>query len=1456
MPLADLLDRLPSPIAIPLHSYLEEPDPRQRLWALCDSVELLLRLLVFVGIADLARREGKPPQPLRARLRTLIERPTLGRWADMAEAVARTQATQSDSLVPESAPLVQHTLLPLLDGGPDRSTERTSLLALRNRLAHGGGVARALAEPLLAAWREPFEQAMEGLAWLGELALVVRGPDGYGCLRGPTPEASPYAPRNLAAVAEALALADAVAVVRGEAALPLWPLVLYGPPHNLSSDYPQEESVPQIYQRQEDIHLQYTPLGGTACHSQAGDAALARFQELFHVDREPSPARASRCAVRDFRDRIRSLADRLVGRTVELATLRGVLDATPEGVIWVAGTAGIGKSSLLARVAQDRLDQPPSNTWVLPYWFDAGDERCQRETFLRFAIERLRGWLRTPPPEDGEESPKPLQQLRELLQHLDGRRVLFVLDGLDEITGRDPHFARDVPLGLRLPGVTWLCAGRPEQGLPQLFRPEIAHHPFPDGLSPMREGDIRAMLLENLTGELRKRLISQDRERGEAVINPFVDNVAKAARGLPLYVRLAINDIWAGRYRMLDAGERLPPSLNAYHEEHLRRCAVSSLQQILTPMVALLAVVHEEPTADMLAALLRQRTLIPAGEAGLTLVRDGLAALESMVRRKRDEDGRVRYALHHHSLRQHVQDSPRTRQAVETAREFLGDAALQVKPDAAAHYLYRHGILHLLDVNRQQEAQRLLSCFSYLMARLRALPDPDAVLGLAIDWQAIRRQNGAVESDISLWEAFFREREHVLLRGDKKWPAYKILLQLAVEHVDRSPVTQQAEAWLKQGNCDWVWLRNPKRPYFIGSDHCLRTFEGHQGPVVGARKLPDKRILSWSDDGNLHIWSLESSKPQLILKGHEGRIIGATILESGQILSWSTDGTVRLWHKESGRSSIFPSEPRYSKLFAELLGDGKIISYSEEIYDGRFCGGDIYVWDAETQEIIYKENLRCWESFEDRLKSIRPYPLYEEFQQWKKEFLKSRKSVYLGYSLKLIRLTGNLALCWSDSNICLWDYRTNEKIAEINDFFVKIEGAINFNDGKILSWHDKELTIWNFSNPETRVYYEGHLQKISGTILIAEDQFLSWSEDGTLRLWKINKEIDNNCLSIGKAKIRYLSKHKSNQHSDFCTIIKLSNGILLSWDFYIQKKLIAWISENSYRTWSMDFDHNLKHEDHGQLTESDDNLIKDYKSLLGSTSIIELKPGVILSGSACQVEIFDFHQRKIIARINAPKYSSFEGALLLPNEKILIWYDDEYVDSTDYCAPRAYNYTVLAKLGDNCILKQSEERIEGAALLPDQNILSWFGEDLKIWDQDFNLIASYSFKDASREAPELLWKREIDLRKRFEKSMFGDHYAETSDKKIQLLSRQNPTYQADNFKALFLGGTDFNDIPRHLKITAIWNEIDAKIYDSILNENGTLVITSEDGQVLFLKLYHGNRQISLSDLDHLIASGG
>jgi hypothetical protein len=92
----------------------------------------------------------------------------------------------------------------------------------------------------------------------------------------------------------------------------------------------------------------------------------------------------------------------------------------------------------------------------------------------------------------------------------------------------------------------------------------------------------------------------------------------------------------------------------------------------------------------------------------------------------------------------------------------------------------------------------------------------------------------AVQHDIELnnsdtlhqWATFARERAHILRRGNEYWPANRILLQLAMEHADDSPVTKAAEEWVAADHCDWTWLRSVRRPGHMKSNPCLLSFDG------------------------------------------------------------------------------------------------------------------------------------------------------------------------------------------------------------------------------------------------------------------------------------------------------------------------------------------------------------------------------------------------------------------------------------------------------------------------------------------------------------------------------------------------------------------------------------------------------------------------------------------------------
>src|SRR5262249_55657890 len=151
--------------------------------------------------------------------------------------------------------------------------------------------------------------------------------------------------------------------------------------------------------------------------------------------------------------------------------------------------------------------------------------RCHRAAFCRHAIRCLAGWpvlakSDVTPAEDPDRLYGQLAGLLDEAARLTADnprtrppRVLFVLDGMDEIERLDPEFAQ-VPFRLNRPNVVWVCAGRPERSLPQAFAPGRCTHVFAGGLPPMSDADIRGMLLDG-SGALKYDLLSLDTEQHE-----------------------------------------------------------------------------------------------------------------------------------------------------------------------------------------------------------------------------------------------------------------------------------------------------------------------------------------------------------------------------------------------------------------------------------------------------------------------------------------------------------------------------------------------------------------------------------------------------------------------------------------------------------------------------------------------------------------------------------------------------------------------------------------------------------------------------------------------------------------------------------------------------------------------------------------------------------------------------
>jgi WD40 repeat protein len=769
------LSAWPSVLAFSLQDYQREQQPILKLWLMCDVVELTLRLAAVVGLGELRASHNELPADLRAVLAGQIYMPTAGQWKGIVQQILQHLPQQSP--ITQDLTALFESIANLLDAPAEqtRSVEN-SLSTLRNEgLAHGAGVRKELAKKWLDNWQPRFEVAMAQQAkilttWL----LVCSTPEGLAALRGPSQRPHPICPPvGIAKEARAeLAAAenDAVVLVRGSIVRRLWPLTLFGKPRSgmgNEEDF-DAEPAPQLYSRNE-VTLQYTPIGSEKLWRSVGSTSAAEaFLRLF----TPPPIKRE---VGGFEQDLRNDAAALVGRREEVQRIQQLVAERRQGVLWMTGRPGIGKSFLMAKAAVDPLPEPASadarsqyeaamsKMLVLAFRFKTGDDRCSRDRFCQFALERLREWPGLQPPTDPKEDTKEAHQrkalslqLREVLGRVnaaDSWRVLILLDGLDELLEQeqpkhrqDPQsvalFVRELPASCReLPSVLWLCASRLEAALERAFTDDVCIPVFPvdaadadrNGVPPMDAADIRKMLLTVLEEPARRRLLDKDCESsdGQQIINDFVAKVAAYSQGLPLYVRFVIGEVKArGTLRHFDPTD-LPKSLDKFYARLIQRSTVGVLQQITTPLVATLAVAKEPLSREALLTLLRDRKILDPSPGEDQAARQfenvtqALAIVAPLLRVASTPDDKLGYAMTHHTLREFITDPHRCQdmhEPVTTARRALLDSCANVALlDSPAHmYLVRNAVSHLIEGERWDDLERLLTDIFFLDAKNKA----------------------------------------------------------------------------------------------------------------------------------------------------------------------------------------------------------------------------------------------------------------------------------------------------------------------------------------------------------------------------------------------------------------------------------------------------------------------------------------------------------------------------------------------------------------------------------------------------------------------------------------------------------------------------------------------------------------------------------------------------------------
>lgn len=1032
---ARAVETWPPIVAMPLRDLHSTEPARLRLWAAFDLLEMLARLMVVLGIAEITMaHRGRMPPDLIRELYDKIEEPTLGAWQSMAEAIAR-RVNELEAPLFKELPETVERLGRLLRGGVERANqhEENALIAVRNAYAHGKNITERRAAALLEVWQPKVDQLINNAGWLSDVELLARRADGaVERLAGSDCTASPVVPQPV----DMPARAGTTAMRRAERLVVLDPLIVFDAPQlDPEGSGPESDPALQVYARRGPMRLLFTPFGTDSVIQSLGAEALTEiFDKLFDLDAIRREAQ-ERDWVRDFAEDIQREARRMVGRAEESDQLWDAAATTHEGALWVDGPAGIGKSALMAWLAQqlvveaqEREYRADQQKWlILPYRFRAGNDRCRRNSFLKFILERLEAW-RGLAAESAESAKQrrgkvELQQIRQLLARVKPNRVILLTDGLDEIDRFDPSIVDEVLPQLQSESVLVVCFGRPEPRLLALRDRLRAIEPLPGGVPKMTLTDIRGLLFARID-RASARLIRQDRDAADGtIVNRFVEQVAANADGLPIYVELVISDILAQRLRMLDAvdARQLPKSLAAYFKSLIERHGLDDLTAIRGLIAATLTLAHEPLGIEAIAALVRRQgfSLDPAG--GATKVEAALTTLGDMIVPAETPEKTRGYRLYHDSLRRHLEQSTRFTDTLQTMRRVLINGAAAPASDAAAAYLYRNGLRHLLAASDVEQARALLATFDYLMDRLMTLAAAKSapVDAISQDWAAIVKAAGRGGGNARHAEAFWRERAHMFRRGNSDWPSYKILLQAAIEHGDDSDMSRQADAWLGGGHCNWAWLRRLGRPHRAEESPCLCVLEGHSDEVVGALQMQDGRVLSWSKDRTLRLWDGSSGTPGPVLSGHTDWICGALVMPGGRILSWSFDKTLRIWDDHTGSPGPVLEGHTDAVTDALAMPDGRILSWST---------------DSAKSDI----------------------PATSSRSSTDRDILEESRDYGRGYS--------------ADHTLRLWDAITGLPGPTLRGHTEPIRGALVTPGGRIYSWSkDKTFREWNSQDGGSRV---------------------------------------------------------------------------------------------------------------------------------------------------------------------------------------------------------------------------------------------------------------------------------------------------------------------------------------------------------------------------------------------------
>jgi len=569
--------------------------------------------------------------------------------------------------------------------------------------------------------------------------------------------------------------------------------------------------------------------------------------------------------------------------------------------------------------------------------------------------------------------------------------------------------------------------------------------------------------------------------------------------------------------------------------------------------------------------------------------------------------------------------------------------------------------------------------------------------------------NDITQDEIYPWESFYRGKEHLITKiDDIFWRPNQSLFQLAYEDGENSPLTLRAEKLLKEKKIDFVWMKKRNRSEGYHRTGLLKVLKGHKSLINGIEILDDGRVLSWSEGGDLKLWS-GTGEELTTLTGHSDSVNGAIILTDGRILSWSDDHTLRLWSNEG--EALYPVLEGHTSGVsgAQVLKDGRILSWSGD--------NTLRLWSSEGEELSLMEGHTGFAESVQVMKDGR-------ILSWSRDTPRLWNSE--GEELSLLEgyIEGKGVQVMEDGRILSWSGDTlrlcnseGELLALLEGHTEWVAGVKILNDGRILSYAwDNTLRLWSSKGEALYPVLEGHDGSIVGAQILNDGRILSYAWDNTLRLWSSEGEelaiLEGHSREIIGAQVftddrilSYSSDHTLrlwSSEGEELAILEGHNGAISGAKILSDGRILSWSNDHTLRLWNTE----------GKKL----SMVEAHNDFIDNIKLFD--DGRILSRSWDKTLRLWNHKGEMLAILKGHEGSI--NAKILNDGRILSYSDNKMCYYSE-----DYTLKLWSSEGKElATLDEHEGFVKGVEILHDGRILSYAWDNtLRLWSSEGEELA-------------------------------------------------------------------------------------------------------------------------------------